>query len=515
MPITQTAPGPRSRAATALFLPFMLLASILALSVHAESADAASYRITNTGGIGVRQRHNPTIASSYSGVAPEGAWFNVECQTWSEPVGNYANRLWLKVNRSGVGFSFWIADTYTTSPRTAAGPALAGIPMCSGTTTPTTPPAVAGRPSLQMPFECNTTWTATTYDTGEEIVNGRVVRSWSHRNQLDFGQAGAAGQPVRASAGGHARVVNRSQGSVLVDHGGGWSTFYSHLSDFTVDENGRNVAAGEMIARIGHGRVGTSTGPHLHYEQRQNGAAVEPMFTSGTFTWSPGRTVTVGSYRFTNDRASTNSLRSTNGCVATPPAPAVSRYSGHIVQWNGDTKPQKTAWLVMPDLTRLWIPDAATYNALKRLGAPGPTVLPAAELDQLRDRTGQRAHADHLSSGWTVGRGTTIWSSSNGYALIFQHDGNLVLYAPGSRAIWASYAMSATRLVMQTDGNLVLYNAANQAVWSSGTSGHGRGRLIMQADGNLVIYRADGRAVWATHTYGGTNRLNNPAGFRL
>lgn len=112
-------------------LAAIMLGVTLVVSFPAP-ADAASYKIVNTGGVGVRQRHNPTINSSYSGVAPEGATITVNCQTWSEPVGSYGNRLWLKVSRSGTGL-WWIADTYTNSPRKASDGPLAGIPMCGST----------------------------------------------------------------------------------------------------------------------------------------------------------------------------------------------------------------------------------------------------------------------------------------------------------------------------------------------------------------------------------------------
>lgn len=69
----------------------------------------------------------------------------------------------------------------------------------------------------------------------------------------------------------------------------------------------------------------------------------------------------------------------------------LSQYAGHIVQWDGDTKAQKTAWLVGPDLHRRWIPSSAVYYCLKSQGAPGPDVLPSSILNQLPDLTGVQA----------------------------------------------------------------------------------------------------------------------------
>ena len=70
--------------------------------------------------------------------------------------------------------------------------------------------------------------------------------------------------------------------------------------------------------------------------------------------------------------------------------PPTGTYDGHIVQWDGDTKAQKTAWLVHSG-KRFWIPDTDTFGCLKTRGAPGPDVLPSYVLDSLPDQTGQQA----------------------------------------------------------------------------------------------------------------------------
>ena len=83
-----------------------------------------------------------------------------------------------------------------------------------------------------------------------------------------------------------------------------------------------------------------------------------------------------------------NNLTARGACT---PGRSVSSYKGQIVQWSGDTKTQKTAWLVKSDLKRYWIPDIATYNCLKRKGVPGPVRLPGKVLSLLTDRTGYRS----------------------------------------------------------------------------------------------------------------------------
>lgn len=115
-----------------------------------------------------------------------------------------------------------------------------------------------------------------------------------------------------------------------------------------------------------------------------------------------------------------------------------------------------------------------------------------------------------MNSGYVASAGHQFFandfllSANKRFKMIFQADGNLVIYDLGdsNRAIWASNTMNsgAFTAVMQADGNFVLYDINRRAVWSTGTWTSNAKTLIMQDNGNLVLYRSDRVAVWATGT---------------
>jgi len=92
---------------------------------------------------------------------------------------------------------------------------------------------------------------------------------------LDF--RAATGDPVRATANGKVASSGWSGGygrMVEIDHGNGLSTRYGHLSEINV-KVGDSVRIGQVIGTVGS--TGRSTGPHLHYETRIDGDAVDPQ----------------------------------------------------------------------------------------------------------------------------------------------------------------------------------------------------------------------------------------------
>ena len=87
----------------------------------------------------------------------------------------------------------------------------------------------------------------------------------------------AMGDPVVAGASGKVTFVGWQNGYgqlVVVDHGGGLTTRYGHLSHIDIAQ-GQTVERGQFIGRVGS--TGRSTGPHLHYEIRINDEPVNPL----------------------------------------------------------------------------------------------------------------------------------------------------------------------------------------------------------------------------------------------
>lgn len=91
---------------------------------------------------------------------------------------------------------------------------------------------------------------------------------------LDF--AAAAGDEIAAIADGiviHAGEKGDFGQCVILDHGNGMQSIYGHCSALSVTE-GETVKAGTIVAAVGS--TGYSTGPHLHFEIRQNDAPIDP-----------------------------------------------------------------------------------------------------------------------------------------------------------------------------------------------------------------------------------------------
>jgi murein DD-endopeptidase MepM/ murein hydrolase activator NlpD len=98
-----------------------------------------------------------------------------------------------------------------------------------------------------------------------------------HRMHSGIDLAAAEGTPVTAPQDGVVSFSNWSGGYgllVAVEHASGVQTRYGHLSRVTV-RPGQQVRKGQVLGLVGS--TGRSTGPHLHYEIRHRGRAIDPL----------------------------------------------------------------------------------------------------------------------------------------------------------------------------------------------------------------------------------------------
>jgi murein DD-endopeptidase MepM/ murein hydrolase activator NlpD len=142
-------------------------------------------------------------------------------------------------------------------------------------------PALAA-PTFKVPFPCGQAW------------SGQTRTNHSPANAIDFNRTNDDGDPVVASAPGTVDIVGNTGSDsygryIRINHGGGYTTYYAHLSSQSVSV-GQSVGYGKVIGTVG--TTGGSTGPHLHYEQRLNGSAIQVKFNGTTALYWGTKTYT-------------------------------------------------------------------------------------------------------------------------------------------------------------------------------------------------------------------------------
>lgn len=144
-------------------------------------------------------------------------------------------------------------------------------------------------PAFQLPFPCGQTW------------NGNSSASSAHVSwEIDFNRGSSAsadlGDTVVAAAAGTVEV-SAHQGSangygnlIVIDHGGGYHTYYAHLKARAVTA-GQSVLRGQAIGSLGNtSRPGNNISPHLHYEvrypDRSQSHIIRAVFNGSTFAYN-------------------------------------------------------------------------------------------------------------------------------------------------------------------------------------------------------------------------------------
>lgn len=153
------------------------------------------------------------------------------------------------------------------------------IPGAKAATVATTSRGDISRPSTTKSTTSTTSKPSTSsgylWPVRGPITSGFGSRWGSIHTGVDIGVS--TGTPVKASRAGTVIQAGWNGGygySVTISHGGGVTTLYGHNSKLLV-KVGDKVSAGQVIARSGS--TGRSTGPHVHFEVRINGKAINPL----------------------------------------------------------------------------------------------------------------------------------------------------------------------------------------------------------------------------------------------
>ncbi|MEW6398625.1 MAG: peptidoglycan DD-metalloendopeptidase family protein [Bacillota bacterium] len=102
-----------------------------------------------------------------------------------------------------------------------------------------------------------------------------IIRKWRMHTGIDIGAP--SGRSIVAAESGRVMTAGWLGGygkAVTIDHGGGISTLYAHMSEILVSP-GQMVSKGQAIGRVGD--TGLATGPHLHFEVRVSGKPADPL----------------------------------------------------------------------------------------------------------------------------------------------------------------------------------------------------------------------------------------------
>lgn len=134
---------------------------------------------------------------------------------------------------------------------------------------PSAPGSAAAEPS---PPEAPLVWPV----AGDSTVTSGFGRRWGRfHHGVDI--AAPLGAPVGAVLAGRV-VFTGWRGAygrlVILEHAGGWRSYYAHLARIDV-RPGQRVSAGTVIGRVGSS--GHSTGPHVHLELHVDGRPVDPL----------------------------------------------------------------------------------------------------------------------------------------------------------------------------------------------------------------------------------------------
>lgn len=207
------------------------------------------------------------------------------------------------------------------------------------------------------------------------------------------------------------------------------------------------------------------------YPKRSNYGSVVDVF-------APGQSVTSAWY-------SSDSATETDSGTSFA-APIVAGIAARYLQWN--------PW-ASPSTVESAIVNNATPDVLSDIGSGSPNRLASVEFLPIDDPGGgdECGAYNCLTADQWLDPDGWIESESQSYYLLYQMDGNLVLYEWGGPPVWWSGTVNTDPWVayMQYDGNFVIYDDGESPIWATDTDGNPGAYLVLHDDGRLVLYDDD------------------------
>jgi hypothetical protein len=150
---------------------------------------------------------------------------------------------------------------------------LAGAPV---PVTPGAPPSQRLTPTPPLSHVTAFTPGQFQWPTHRRAISGWIFHDPGNPGHIGLDIAAQMWDPIVAVAGGVVVFAEWGGGYgnlVIVEHAGGWRSYYAHLTEIVV-ESGQEVQQGDLLG--GAGTTGYSTGTHLHFELRYQGRPVDP-----------------------------------------------------------------------------------------------------------------------------------------------------------------------------------------------------------------------------------------------
>ncbi|WP_433390448.1 M23 family metallopeptidase [Micromonospora sp. KLBMP9576] len=382
-----------------------------------------------------------------------------------------------------------LSARFLTSVRLAlAGVGAVLLTVLAAVTVVPAPAQAAGpRPHFQMPLPCGETWRLATYYGHED-----------YDIDMTF-PGGSSGRSILASYDGTVTFAgwgNSGGWYVVIDHGGGWKTFYLHMIETPMVRAGQGVSIGQQLGRVGS--TGNSTGPHLHYEQTRDGVKTESYFNGVPSGITSDGSPHTGPLYVAGPTSPARNLTSQN-CGQSNPNRQVYESGSHsgwqMLPVNGITG-SATASMVMGANKLLYtVNDGRVYEASSDFGwrnlATGISgvsnnalaVLNVDGVKYVYTVVGGMVHEAASNNGWRnlntgisgVSAGALAAINLNGVKIVYTVAGGSV-HEAASNSGWRNLntgisGISASALAaISLDGVKIVYTVAGGMVHEAGSS---------------------------------------------